>query len=278
MTETVIETIKDRGTITGADHHICQITGETYILKPTYYRNIETGMEYCHIAGGIGWPGQAPGFIVILAVIKPEGKNPSFHVLEEEEIGSINGLLTACLQLREKYGFGKGSALFDFWYGENERFDAIVNDFNQDLTVKDDTAQGIYLVPPYGHQKSNAFEIWVNSIRGCLKRDASNKPELYLGDCTKLRNYLQSSPFDVAVKGAIEDYPALAALGGVMHSLMMLRPWLEFARPERTVPTVHDPIQNLQEQNERALWEVENESYDYGDMDEYDDGELVSTI
>ena len=33
MTETVIETIKDRGTITGADHHICQITGETYIPK-----------------------------------------------------------------------------------------------------------------------------------------------------------------------------------------------------------------------------------------------------
>ena len=278
MTETVIETIKDRGTITGADGHISQITGERYTRKPTYYRNIQTGVEYCHIAGGIGWPGQKPGFIVILAVIKTEGKNPSFHVLEELELDSINGLLKTCLPLREKYGFGKGSALFDFWYGENERFDAIVNDFNHGLETHNDKAQGIYLVPPYDHQETNAFEIWVNSIRGCLKRDASNKPELYLGSCTKLRNYLQSSPFDVAVKGSIEDSPALAALGGVVHSLMMLRPWLEFTRPERTVPTVHDPIQDLQEENGRALWEMEDGGFGYGDMDEYDDGELVSTI
>ena len=70
------------------------------------------------------------------------------------------------------------------------------------------------------------------------------------------------------MKGNLKDYPAILALGGVVHSLRMLRPWLEFARPERVAPTMHDPVSDLQEAQDRALWE----------MDEYDDGELVSTI
>jgi hypothetical protein len=278
MTETIIEVIKDKSIITGADHHICQITGERYTRKPTYYRNTETGTEYYHISGSICWPGQNPGFIVIIAVLKTTENSPVFQVIEEVEIDNINGLLSACLQLREKYGHGQGSDLFNFWYGENDRFDAIVNDFNHYLTARDDKTQGIYLVPPYDHQKPNAFEIWVNSIRGCLKRDASNKPTLYMGNCTRLRSYIQTSPFDVAVKGSIEDYPALAALGGVVHSLMMLRPCLEFARPERVTPTMHDPVADLQEAQERALWEMENGIYGSGEFDEYDDGELVSTL
>lgn len=181
MTETIIEIIKDRSIIAGADDHINDITGETYTRKPTYYRNIRNGMEYYHIAGGIGWPGQKPGFIVIVAVIKSAKDNPSFHVLEELEEKSVNSLLKACLQLREKYGFGKGSDLFNLWYGGNERFDALVNDFNHGLETKDDKTRGIYLASPYDNQKPNAFEVWVNSIRGFLKMDNLNSPALYLG-------------------------------------------------------------------------------------------------
>jgi hypothetical protein len=66
--------------------------------------------------------------------------------------------------------------------------------------------------------------------------------------------------------------------GGTIHSLMMLRPWLKFIRPERAVRTLNDPVADLQEAQERGLWEEENGIYGYGEMDEYDDGGLVPTI
>jgi len=34
----------------------------------------------------------------------------------------------------------------------------------------------------------------------------------------------------------------------------------------------------LVEDHERALWEAENGSYDHGNMDEHEDGSLLSTI
>ena len=93
----------------------------------------------------------------------------------------------------------------------------------------------------------------------------------------KLRNYIQNTPTDAATKGNVKDYPAIVALGGVVHSLMMLMPWMEFARPERTIRTLNDPVADLQEAQERGLWAEENGIYGYGE-DGYDNGELVSTI
>lgn len=55
--------------------------------------------------------------------------------------------------------------------------------------------------------------------------------------------------------------------GGVLHSLMMLMPWLEFAQPERTVPTVQDPLTDL----------GTDEPY-FGETIEIDDGALVGTV
>ena len=277
MTERIIEVIKDRSVITGMDQHISAITGETLTRKPIYYRHTKTGKEYCHIAGGIGWPGEKPGFIVVVGVEKT-AVDPRFHILEERESENINGLLTSCLQLMEKYGFGQDSDLFKVWYGQNERFDTFVNDFNHDHELKDHMYQGIYIAPPHDYQKANAFEIWLNVIRSCMKRDTSGNPKLLLGNCPILRNRIQSAPVDVAVKGSVEEYPALSCLGGTLHSVMIFRPWLKFSRTERTIPAIHDPLMNLQEGQERAFWEEESGMYGYGDMDEYDDGELVSTI
>lgn len=98
----------------------------------------------------------------------------------------------------------------------------------------------------------------------------TGKKRLYLGKCTRLRNYIQSAPVDTATKGSVKDYPALAALGGVVHTLMMLMPWLEFVKPERTVSTFQDPFTELQEDHERAWWEND-------ELEECDDGKLVGT-
>ncbi len=134
----------------------------------------------------------------------------------------------------------------------------------------------IFVVAPYDFEKPNAFERHVNQIFSSLTVDpATGKKRLKVGECTRLRNHIQNAPVDVAVKGDIKDYPALAALGGVVHSLMMLMPWLGFSKPERTTPTIQDPLTELQEDHDQDWWE--NESDDYGEQEEYDDGALVGT-
>jgi hypothetical protein len=272
---TIIEVVKRRNIVTGSDQHIAEITGQEYIHKPHYYRNTETGAEYSYLAGGIGWPGERPGFIVVVAVQK---ESETLHVLAEVEASSIRELLSECLKLRQMYGYGQGSDLFDCWYGENERFDTFVADFNHNLELEGENAEGIYLVPPHDYQKTNAFEIWLNRIHSSLTRDASGKKALFLGGCDKLRNHIQNLPHDAAAKGSIEDYPAITALGGTLHSLMMLRPWMQFLNHEETIPTVKDNyVDFAQREHEQVMRDLFGGD-DYGDMDEYDTGELISTI
>jgi hypothetical protein len=280
--ECVLEPIKSKNVISGADQHILSITGEQFLSKPVYYRHNETRAEYCYLAGGIGWPRdpkEKPGFAVIVAVDKTSGDRPAMRVLEEAEAPTVEGLLKECVRLQKKYGYSECSDLFRFWYGDPERSDTFVNLFNYREDASKDP-DSVYIVAPYDFDRPNAFERYTNQIWSGLATDpVSNRKRLYLGDCVKLRNYIQNTPTDAATKGNVKDYPAIVALGGVVHSLMMLMPWLEFARPERVTPTMHDPVSDLQEAQECALWEEENGIYGYGEMDEYDDdGALVSTI
>ena len=274
-TKSVIEIVKGNNTITSTDSHIAEITGEQSVRKPNYYRNTENGKEYSYIGGSIAWPGERSGFVVVVAVEKGE---ETLYVLAEAEALRVRELMSEGLKLRQKYGYGQHPDLFRFWYGDNERFATFVSDFNHELAQKDKEAEGIYLSPPYDTDKSNAFEIWLNRIHACLAPDATGNKTLYLGDCKRLRNHIQNLPHDAVAKASLENYPAITCLGGLVHSLMMLRPWMKFLNREETLPTVKDDYavfaQGEHEQVMRDLWG----DADYGDMEEYDDGELVSTV
>ena len=278
--ECVIDFIKDRSRLSGADEHIMMITGEQRIPKPVYYRHKETGAEYCYVVGGIGWPRdpkESPGFAVVVAVDKTSDDRPVMRTLDEMEAPTVEGLLKKCSQLQRKYGYNECQDLFRFWYGDPERSDTFVNLFNYLEDVSKDPGS-VYIAAPYDFDRPNAFERYSNQIWGSLTADSSGRKRLYLDACVKLRNHIQNTPPDAAAKGDIKDYPAIATLGGVAHSLMMLRPWLEFSRRERAIATIQDPLEELQEQHDRAFWEAENGVYGSETLDEYDDGELVSTV
>ncbi len=278
MTDSVIKQIKDRDGFSLANEHIAIITGQRRIPKPIFYHNKENGHEYCYLAGGIGWPRDIknkPGFAVVVAVDKPKtpDEKPVMRCLEEIEAPTIDGLLKKCVALQQKYGCKECIDLFRIWYGDAERADTSVTLFNHEATKDPDK---IFVVAPYDFEKPNAFERHVNQIFSSLTVDpATGKKRLKVGECTRLRNHIQNAPVDVAVKGDIKDYPALAALGGVVHSLMMLMPWLGFSKPERTTPTIQDPLTEPQKDHDQDWWE--NESDDYGEQEEYDDGALVGT-
>ena len=131
--ECVLESIKSKNVISGADQHIMMITVEQRIPKPVYYRQKETGTEYCYVAGGIGWPrdtSEKRGFAVIVAVDKTSDDRPSMRVLEEADAPTVEGLLSECVSLQKKYGYNECSDLFRFWYGDPTRSDTFVNLFN----------------------------------------------------------------------------------------------------------------------------------------------------
>lgn len=225
------------------------------------------------MAGGIGWPRdpkEKPGFAVVVAVDKITNEKPSIRCLEEAENPRIEGLLEKCVNLQMKYGHKECPDLFRIWYSADpERTDTFVNLFNQ-KSPKD--SGRVYPVGAHDSERENAFERYASQVWRWLTVDSvTGKKELYLGPCNNLRNYIQNTPSDATAKGSVRDYPALAALGGVVHTLMMLRPWLKFVESERTVPTIKDPLARLEDDHEKAYFEI------YGDQDEDDTGDLVRT-
>jgi len=219
----IIEKIREgRTQPTHVDKHIAMITGQPFFPSPIHYRNEETDDRYYHIAGSIGWPSKKPGFGLILAVEKTDSKRPPFRVLEEHEDQDIERLMRWCLQIRQKYGF-KRAGLMEFWYGDCQRFNTIVSNFNE----KQNRAEkyGLFITPPYDFELSNSFEIYLNQIRTCLSTDQSGTKRLYLGEAKGLVNHIKNLPPDILTKGKIQDYPAIAALGFVIHTLTVSKPW-----------------------------------------------------
>jgi hypothetical protein len=49
--QSVIKRIRDKAA--PISHHMAQITGQRYVPKPYYYKNIETDEEYFTIAGAL---------------------------------------------------------------------------------------------------------------------------------------------------------------------------------------------------------------------------------
>lgn len=271
----IIQKIKSKPPVN--DDHISMITGQRTKTKATYYRNIETDIEYYHISGAIAWPGKSlPGCVLIMAVRK-DGQKPTFQLLAEKEDHSINALLKHCIALRQRYGYELHGDLFRFWYGDYTKFASLLSDFNKEK-FNSKQADGIHIASPADFDKPEHFEIYVRRIESCLSPNDSGNKSLYLGACDRLRNYLQILPSDAAIKGAIEDYPAIAALGFLVHSLSAYKPWTTNVNKESLVSTLDDFASLAVYEQKQAMKCLGINDYDWGDLDEYSDTGLISTI
>ena len=207
------------------NERIAEITGQIYVRKPYYFVNQESGEEYYAITGGLSFPRlHTPGFSVIVAVVKDEQnlESPILKVVEEIEEQDLNSLFGACEKVRHRWGYPKNLELF---YGDPERFQQSLFNFNKKQKA------GLYLCPPSDFEDHNRTEIYLQTIMDLLRGDGKR---LFIGDCKRLRTHLQNLPTDVK---NIEDYPSIAALGYVAHSLIFQAPWLQFTNAERYVST-----------------------------------------
>jgi hypothetical protein len=184
------------------------------------YHHIETKEEYVHLDGAVAWPGKdSPGFILVVGV-QMDGKQPLVKCLEEAEDSEVDGILSKCLTLREKYGFHLSDRfLFHPWWGI-QSFPSLVNRFNE--RIMKERGEGVYFIDPSDFKKGGKyFELYSLGLK-----EASRSKMISLEDCNRLRNAINSFPVDAAQRFTEDDCPPVFALGLLVHSLLATKPWL----------------------------------------------------
>lgn len=255
------------------NQHIAAIEGRVYVKKPTFFRNTESGEEYYYIIGSIAFPvGNAPGFAVVIGVLKEaeHDEAPRIVVLEEIEEKDLVTLLTRCEKIRWKWGYPH---LLSYWVGDAEHFRQAIATFNSDI---EDTPinrhQGIYLIQPSDFEQSRRDSLYLQTIRHLLSLGPDGCKRLLIGNNPKLRAHLQNVPPDL---GHVEDIPALASLAYACHTILASSPWLEFTKPELFFPTIQDQFIKV----DIWPWNSWDEAWDdYGHETPFDDGSLIDTI
>lgn len=264
----IIEMVREKRRERGPDHHIDEITGQRYTTKPNYFRHKQTGECFFAIAGGLAFPARpAPGFGVIVGVVKGESDRPILKVLDEFEESDLETLLAVAEQRRHKWGFPHTLSAY---CGDPERFLEAFYTFNEKLGDGKDKPAGFYLAHPEGFEDPRRTEIYLEQIYGLLRPSPNGTKRLYLGECKLLRAHLQNLPVGIT---AIEDHPAVAALGYAVHTLASGRLWLTFTQPEKTIPTEMNGAwgELCGEWDDRTPWDEEDDGI------EGDDG-LMPTV
>jgi hypothetical protein len=272
--KTLIEKVRDKGRDRSHEDHIAQVTGLRQVPLPVYYRHIETGEEYFDISGALAWPAaDNPGFGVVVGVKKGgDPQEPALEALAEFESASVEGLLRACCKIRGRWGFPE---VLSVWLADQERFSPILTDFNHNRKHQD----ALIVSNPYDFERPNRSEINLQRVFELLRPGRSGEKRLFLGGCNRLQGCLRDLPHDAAQTGQVERWPAAAALGYAVHTLLVLKPWLGFVKHRRLVGTRGDENDSLfglpmHEQREvLALLGLvsEDEGFD-------DDGRLLGTI
>ncbi len=231
--ESIIEVHAEDVTITQSRKDWSVVSGKKDYPKPTYYRNKKTGAAFSHIAGGIGWPGvNVPGYALVVGVEKTEDPEPRFFVLAEIEDHNVTRLLLKCVELRERYGYWESSEILRHFIGDDTRYEPISLAVNFKLREKDGSGEGhgFWIYKPDDFDQPDYFEIYVRQIRECLTPNSAGKKRLQIGKFNTLRNHLQNFSSDsikkLHTKRKVKDYPAVFALGGLIHTLLERKRWL----------------------------------------------------
>ena len=206
------------------------ITNQTYIEKPFWYENLETGQLYYDIYGCIGYPTEVsqketdrPGYVCIVGIIKSqdETKNPKnapFRLLAEAESFDVPSLIDHIIRLRNEWGFGLHPELLHTFIGDPERYIDILALRNEKLIAEGGEKNSILLSPPLDFSSSNYFDEAYRSLYSVLEKD---HVRLYFGKNNILRHRVME--FKVGE-------PAVIAVGGLMQWLIFGTPWLQSSK------------------------------------------------
>lgn len=207
---------------------MAKITGTPLIERPFYYENIETSQQYYDLYGCIGWPTEVSenddgraGYVAIVGVVKGKRTNPqdaAFQLLEERESKNIPTLLKYMQLLRTLFGFGLHPTLLRSWIGDYERFVTQTALFNEKLIEQGGNDQAISITPPDDFGGTKAFDHYVRSLHSVI---TPGSVRFYFGGLEILKNRLREFK---------RDDPAVFAVGGLVHSLLLRCAWMDQSR------------------------------------------------
>jgi hypothetical protein len=207
---------------------MAKVTGVPLMERPFYYENRDTGQQYYDIYGCIGWPTEVSerddgraGYVAIVGVVKSTKTTPqnaAFQLLEERESKNIPTLLKYMQLLRSLFGFGLHPTLLRSWIGDYERFVTQTALFNEKLIEQGGNDQAITITPPDDFGGTKAFDHYVRSLHSVISPDSVR---FYFGGLEILKNRLREFK---------RDDPAVFAVGGLVHSLLLRCTWMDQTR------------------------------------------------
>jgi len=217
----------------GARKDWAVITGKELTLKPAVFLHSKTGEYYCHLVGGVAYPvatGQEvkPGILLIVGI--QNEPTVKFTVLESYEDNNVFNLIERMVTLRRDYLFGKDSRILPNWYGDQEKYQTLILKASESLEKHKGSEAGLYIKDTVDRREKHCFPLYVRQIFNALE-----KKQLDINGDRIVTGALQSFQREDAEKGALDNFPLVGLLGGMVHSLQVERPWLEDADGEGTV-------------------------------------------
>jgi len=219
MSKCIIKERTKKGPVIGfADRRFAQIRGLPIPRRWTSarYENTITGDMFFALSGGFCWPGERPGFAVVLGIQETKNRlQPLFKVLDELEEKDIPKLVEGAFELWQKWG--RNCAIVPWqWYGNPEvGFNQFLTQFGKEMGEK-----RYYLVHPPHWEEKNAFEIYFKTIYAVARQR-----RLHVGQNHRLRAAMDVINDRQTYKDNIEDHPAVAALGMVLTWMVEYEPW-----------------------------------------------------
>lgn len=181
-------------------------------LKDEYHHK-ETNRVYQRIFGGIAWPGERPGFVVVVGEVKDY--KPPYHayVIAEFEGELVSELIRRCLELKSEC---QVSAFYGLIKDEsNMHFLSLLN------RQASQQHKPTLLIEPAPSSENALINYHINIL---LSRLSKNNKTLHLSPSSKLPGYLQELQATDLHQAKAKDYPAVAALGFVVSALTVFVP------------------------------------------------------
>jgi hypothetical protein len=187
----------------------------------TYYEC--EGYRYKRILGGIGWPGDKPGFIVILG--DTEKVNPPFEyrVIKEQQVRDLSRLFEFCIRFKQIY-------LVEAYYArETEDILNYLAHFN--IEMQNFGKPSFYFYEPF--PTDGTLKPLLHLIRESLQ---PARRTLHIPINSKLMQCIAEVPeFPDELKD--KDYPAAAALGYVLEAMKTYSPLSVNTKPYQAETT-----------------------------------------
>ena len=197
--------------------------------------------KYSHITGGLALPTfEQPGYLITMGV---QHSTNIIHCMTELESSDPYEIIRQAQNIQTEYGQG----VIKNWWGNPEELMSIVNEIN----IK---GNPVLISQPIDFEIKDSFSIYTARLKTAL---AASYKTLFLNDCMILRNSIQSFIPDKVAKD--KNNPAVNIAGGLVHTLLMTRPWEQAIEVRELIPTRHEDYAEYV--SEKAIRDLEAEVF-----------------